>query len=80
MRGLTTALVLFGLFGIAYLVVVAVLDPLSAIALGFDLGGMDSQVEGIHVAAVKYMVPVFLGSVTLWAVFWILRRERQTVR
>lgn len=80
MRGLTTALVLFGLFGIAYLVVVAVMDPLTAIALGYDLGGFSGQVESIHVAAVKYIVPVFLASVIIWSVFWILRRERQTVR
>jgi uncharacterized BrkB/YihY/UPF0761 family membrane protein len=80
MRGLTTALVLFALFGIAYLIVVAVLDPLSSTVLAYNLGGMGSQVENIHIAAVKYTVPVFLGSVVLWAVFWILRRERQTVR
>lgn len=80
MRGITTAIVLVGLFAIAYLVAVAVLDPLSTIALGYDLGGMGGQVEGIHVAVVKYMVPVFLGSVLVWAVFWIMRSERQTVR
>lgn len=80
MRGITTALVMVGLFAITYLIAVAVMDPLSTTILAYDLGGMGGQVEGIHTALVKYMVPVFLGSVLLWAVFWILRKERQTVR
>lgn len=79
MSAFTKALVLFGTFGITYLIAVAVLDPLTSVVLGYQLGGMSSTVQSIHEAGVKYMVPVFIGTVLSWVVFYILRNERQTM-
>lgn len=79
MKGITTFVVLVAMFSIGLLLSISVMDPLSQIVLGYNLGGMNSQVEGIHVAAVKYIVPVGLGTFLLWCVLYILRRERQTL-
>jgi len=49
-------------------------------ALGYDLGGNAGTVENIHAVAVKWMVPVGIATFGLWAVFYILRTERQTIR
>lgn len=80
MSAFTKALVMFGLFGILYLIAVAVLDPLTATVLQYNLGGMSGTVQAIHKAGVQYIVPVFIGSVLSWTLFYILRHERQTMR
>lgn len=79
-KAVTTFMTLAALFVIAFFIGVSVLDPLVPTVQSFDLGGMGSQVDGIHVAIVKYMVPVFLGAILVWSVLFILREERQTVR
>lgn len=78
-RTIATMLVLAALFSIGLLLSVATLDPLSAMVTSYDLGGMESQVLDIHEAAVKWLVPAGLGSLLLWAVFRLLRTERQQV-
>lgn len=79
MRGIITMLVLGALFVIALLVGVPLLDGILPIAT--DMApGYTSQITGIHEAVVKWTVVVFLGTIMLWAVFWILRTERQQVR
>lgn len=80
MIGITTLIVFVAMFAIAFLIAVAVADPLVTTVTGYNLGGMGTQVDAIHVALVKYMVPVALGTMIVWAVIWIMRRERQTVR
>lgn len=80
LKGITTFLTFVALFAVAYFLAVAIGDPLFATVSGFDLGGFGSQVDGIHETLVKWIVPVGLGTFLLWAVFWILREERQTVR
>jgi hypothetical protein len=79
-KGITTFLTFVALFAIMYFVAVAIADPLLPTITAFDLGGMDSQVTGIHEVLVKWIVPVGLGTFLLWTVFFILREERQTVR
>ncbi len=79
-KEITGALTMMGVFVIMFFVAIAIVDPLYATLSGFSMGGMGSQAEGIHVAIVKYSVPVFLGSVLVTTVFYILNRERQTVR
>lgn len=76
-RVVTTFLVMIAMLGIGLLIAVATLDPLQAVATSYDLNGMDSQVNQIHLASVKWIVPVALFSFLSWAVFTILRRERQ---
>lgn len=80
LKAVTTFMTMAALFVIAYFIGVAMLDPLLPVVQGFNLGGMGSQADDIHVAVVKYMVPVFLGVIMVWAVLFILREERQTVR
>jgi len=79
-KGITTFLFLVAAFIAIWFVAVATLDPLLSVILDFNLGGMGNQVSEIHVAIVKYAVPVFIGAALLWAVFYILREERQTAR
>lgn len=79
MRGITTFIVMVGLFSIALLVAVPTFDTLVPIAV--DIApGYSSDFNAIRDAVVKYSVPVFLFSILTWAVFWILREERQEVR
>lgn len=79
MRGITTIVVMGGLFVIAMLVGVPLMDKLAPMASGMA-PGYASQIDGIHVTLVKWIVPVFLFTIILWGVFWILRQERQQVR
>lgn len=76
----TTFLTLSALFGIGLFIAIATGDPLIGVVTSFDLGGMNSQATAIHESMVKWIVPVFLGSILMWAVYMILREERQTVR
>lgn len=79
MRGLTTLVVMATLFVIAYLIAVPVMDGLAPVAI--DIApGYSGQITGIQMALVKWIVPVFIGTIVLWSVFWILRQERQQVR
>lgn len=79
MRAITTFLVMVAMLGVGLLIAVATLDPLAATVTGYDLNGMDTQVGEIHEVLVKYMVPAGMASMVLWAVFRILRTERQNV-
>jgi hypothetical protein len=78
-RAVITFIVIAGTVSIGLLYAVATLDPLTATVTGYDLGGMESQVNGIHKMLVQYMVLVAIGSPLLWVVFRILRQERQQV-
>lgn len=77
MRAVTTFLVMCAMVGIGVLIAVAVLDPLTVLVTSYDLNGMDTQVNDIHVVLVKYMGITSIGVAFLWAVFRILRTERQ---
>jgi len=72
-------LVMFAMLSVGLLIAVAVLDPLRALVLTYDLGGMNGQVNGIHTALVKYMAPASMVTIIIWAVLRILRDERQQV-
>lgn len=78
MRGLTTLVVMSSLFVMALLIGVPVLDKLVPI-VNQMAPGYTSQTNAIRAAVVKWSVPVFLFTLVGWAVFWILRQERQTV-
>lgn len=79
MRGIITMLVLAALFIMALIMGIPIMDQM--LPLATDMApGYTSQLTGIHAAVVKWTVPVFLGTIILWAVFWILRTERQQVR
>lgn len=79
MRGIITMLVLGALFVISLLVGVPLLDGILPIAT--DMApGYTEQINGIHAAVVKWAVIVFLGTILVWAIMWILRTERQQVR
>lgn len=80
MKAITTALTMVAMLAIGLLISVAVLDPLQATVQTYDLGGMGSSVDNIHVTLVKYMVPVSIGSILTWTIFRILFRERQRVQ
>jgi len=77
MRTIITTLVLIATVGVGLLIAVAVTDPLTATVTTYDLGGMESQVNSIHVTLVKYMAIAGIASALIWAVFNILRTERQ---
>ena len=77
MKAITTFVVMVAMIGIGLLIAVATLDPLTTTVTAYDLGGMESQVNSIHVALVKYMVVAAIATALLWAVFRILRTERQ---
>lgn len=79
MRAITTFIVLLVVLAVGLLIGVAVLDPLRQLVLTYDLGGMSGQVKDIHVSVVKWMVPAGVFTAVVWAVFTILRRERQQV-
>lgn len=78
MRGITTFIVAVSLFSIALLYAVATLDPLASLAVEMA-PAYASQINGIRDSMVKWSVPVFVFSMLAWAVFWILREERQEV-
>jgi len=80
LRAITTFVVMVAILALGFMISVAVFDPLLSMALGYDLGGMGGIVENIHSVPVKWMVPVGIATFGLWAVFFILRRERQTIR
>jgi len=79
MRGIITMLVMAALFVISLLVGVPLLDGILPIATEMA-PGYAGQITAIHAAVVKWVVVVFLGTIMLWAIFWILRTERQQVR
>lgn len=79
-RTVSTFMVLAASFLFMWFIATAVMDPFTATMLEFNAGGMDGQIEGIHVALVKYMVPVAIFSFLGWAVYNILSEERQTRR
>lgn len=78
-RAVITFLVIAATISIGLLYAVATMDPLTATVTSYDLAGMESQVNDIHIVLVKYMVLAAIGSAGLWAVLTILRRERQQV-
>lgn len=78
MKGITTVIVLVGLLVIGLLVGVPVMDTLAPMVENMTPQFAD-QVGLIHAVTVKWLVPIFAGAVILWAVFWILRQERQQV-
>jgi uncharacterized BrkB/YihY/UPF0761 family membrane protein len=79
MRGITTFIVLVGLFSISLIIAVPTLDTIVPIVTDITPGS-DPTINKIHAVIVKWSVPVFLFTVLGWAVFWILREERQEVR
>ena len=64
---------------IGLLLAVAISDPLVGVVTTYNLGGMEGQVNQIHIVLVKYMGIAFIGVLLLWAIFRILREERQQV-
>jgi len=78
MKGITTFIVMVGMLGLALLVGIPVMDEIAPLAQNMAPQHAD-QVSNIHVTVVKWIIPVFIGTMLLWAVFWILRQERQTV-
>jgi len=77
MRTIITLLVLVASVGVGLLLAVAVGDPLTATVTTYDLGGMESQVNSIHITLVKYMGIAGIAAAFLWALFNILEKERQ---
>jgi len=77
MRTIITLLVLVASAGIGLLLAVAVGDPLTATVTTYDLGGMESQVNSIHVTLVKYVGIAAIATALVWALFNILETERQ---
>lgn len=80
MRGVVTFVVLVGLFSLALVVAVPTMDMIVPVVTSMNTGGMDGTILNIRSAVVKWSVPVFLFTIGTWAVFWILRQERQQVR
>lgn len=80
MRAITTLIVSAMLLVIALLISIPVMDQLIPLVTDMTAAKYDSTLSNIHVVLVKWVVPVFLGSATVYAIFWILRDERQTVR
>lgn len=78
-KAITTFLVIVATISIGLLYAVATLDPITGMVTSYNLNGMESQVNDIHVTLVKYMVLVAIASAFLWAVFRILASERQQV-
>jgi len=78
MRGITTFIVLMGLLAIGLLVSIPTMDGIAPLAeqMAPQFSG---QISNIHAVTVKWLVPVFFGTIMLWAVFWVLRQERQQV-
>lgn len=80
MRGLTTLIVMAGLFSMSLLVGIPVMDQLAPLVIEMTPEAYDSMINNIWETTVKWIVPISLGTVVIWAVFWILRTERQEVR
>lgn len=79
-REIVSAMTMAAVFTIMFFFAVAVVDPLYAVLQQYAMGGMGEQAASIHLALVKYMVPVYIGNLLIVTVFYILRSERQTVR
>jgi len=79
MRGITTFIVLIALLPIGLLIAVPVFDTLTPIATSMA-PGYTSTITNIQAVNVKWVVPIYIASILVWAVFWILRQERQQVR
>lgn len=77
-RAISTFMVMVAIFLFMFFLAIAIMDPFTQTMLQFDAGGMSSQIEGIHVAIVKYMLPVGIFTFLGWAVFRIFAEERQT--
>lgn len=78
-RAITTFVVMVALTSIGILLAVATLDPLQALVTSYDLAGMEGQVNDIHIVLVKYMGITAIATALLWAVFRILKTERQQI-
>lgn len=80
MRGITTLIVMASLFAMAMLIGVPVFDQLAPLATEMTPDKYNGTIGNIHETGVKWIVVVFIGTIITWAVFWILRQERQEVR
>lgn len=76
-RAVIAFIIMAAMISIGVLISVAVLDPLTATVTSYNLSGMDSQVNNIHIALVKYTGIASIAVIGLWAVLRILRTERQ---
>jgi len=76
----TTAMVMVVIFVLGLFLTVSIYDPIVSALSNTGFGQFGGQVDSIHAVAVKWMVPIGVFSVLGWAVFRILRTERQTIR
>jgi len=76
----TTAMVMIAIFVLGLFLTVTMFDPIISALETTGFGQFSGQVDNIHAVAVKWMVPIGIFSVLGWAVFRILRTERQTIR
>jgi hypothetical protein len=80
MRGITTFIVMTALLSVALVVAVPAIDGLTPIAIQMSGDQYDPIIKNIQRSVLEYSVVVFLFTTLAWAVFWILRQERQEVR
>jgi len=80
MRGITTFIVMTALLSIVLVVAVPAIDGLAPIAMQMSGEQYDPIIKNIQRSVLEYTVVVFLFTSLAWAVFWILRQERQEVR
>jgi len=80
MRGITTFIVMISLFSIGLIVGVPMLDGIVPVVQGMTPDKYTGTIGNIHAFSVKWSVPIFITTALLWAVFYILRTERQQVR
>jgi hypothetical protein len=77
MKTLTTMMVLVAAAGVGLLLAVAVGDPLLTTVTAYDLNGLGGQATDIHKTLVQYVPIAAVATAFIWAVFRILRTERQ---
>jgi len=80
MRGIIFMLVQAGLFVVALFIAVPVFDTLVPVVNTMTPEKYSGTVNNIHAVTVKWVVVIFAAIMFMYAVLWILRRERQEVR
>lgn len=78
MRGITSLIISVIALGGVMLVIVPLFDTMVPFVQERTTG-YDAILGNIHVAMVKWVVVVFIFTMLIWAVLWILRQERQQV-
>lgn len=77
MRGITTFIVLVALFSVSLVIAIPLFDGIAPLVIEMTPDKWDGIINNIWETGVKWIVVMFLGSTFVWAIFWVLRQEKQ---